>query len=66
MFVVEVDEVLGDLAALGRICAEKGGEGEAANGEVELPGEVEAVVHAYVHALCCFGRMSVRGLRIMS
>lgn len=61
---VEADQVQGDLAPLGLVRREQGRLGKVSRHEVQLPREVEAVVHAGVGALRGEGGVAVAGLYI--
>lgn len=57
--MVEFDKVLSDTAALGLVGFEDGTLEGTVDYAGDLPAEVKAVLHAYVHALASFGRMGV-------
>lgn len=59
---VKVDQVLCDLASFVLVGRQKLWDGQIPDDEVELPGEVEAVVNAGVGALGGQGGVAVAGL----
>ena len=59
---VEVDQVLGDLLALGGVGGQQRLRGQAGEHVTQLPGDVEAVLDGHVHALAGLGRVGVAGV----
>ncbi|TKW49647.1 hypothetical protein CTA1_11398 [Colletotrichum tanaceti] len=60
--VVELDQVLGDAAALALVRAQDVALGDALDGQGDLPAEVVGVLHRDVHALAGLGGMGVDGV----
>ena len=61
-FLVEVDEVVGDLGALVLVGAEGGAVEGALDYGADLPAQVVGVHHRHVHALAGFGGVCVGGV----
>jgi hypothetical protein len=60
--MVELDQVLGYTASLALVRLEDIGFSDTLDNEGDLPAQVIRVLHGDVHALACFGRVSVDGV----